>query len=229
VPSCLARQLAVDGSYLYFKCNTSGPVGRVPVDGGTIEYLSSLASIGTDSLVVGGGYAYLSTRRAPLDGGPAMNLVTSGNGGPYVAALDSQNLYWADAFDNQVVSLPITGGAIHTIASTPQPMNVAIDDTAIYWTTYGPTGAVMKTAIGGGGSQTTLASNVSYPDWIVVDDNNVYVTTTGAPSIIAIPKTGGAVTTLVSNQTGTELAVDATSLYWTDFQNVHVMKLTPKF
>ena len=226
VPACVSSTLAAVGGQLYFKCVDWRPLARVATDGGQPEYFSTQTTYLSDAVAADGTYGYAGTNRVPLDGGPPVNLATGGNAGaPYQEVIDSESIYWADG--NDIVSVPLDGGTVRTIASgLAQPQHVAVDDTAVYWVTYGNSASVQKTALGGGGPIVTLASALSYPGWLAVDDTNVYVTTDLA--IIRIPKNGGALTTLVSNESGFEIAVDATSVYWTDYNNQLVMKLTPK-
>jgi hypothetical protein len=67
-----------------------------------------------------------------------------------------------------------------------------------------------------------------------VDDSNVYWGTAAlivdqCGGLWRVPKGGGSITTLVRGQSAVDgLAVDGTSVYWTDFNGEAVRKLTPK-
>jgi hypothetical protein len=76
-------------------------------------------------------------------------------------------------------------------------------------------GTVMKVPIGGGAS-TTLASQQDAPSALAVDANSVYWAAAG---VMKVSLAGGTPTTLVS-AIAAGIAVDGTSLYWTDGLNV---------
>jgi hypothetical protein len=176
---------------------------------------------------------------------------------PAGIAIDTANVYWtnigtsADSYMNgSVMSVPIATGTVALLASgQAEPGGIALYPTgsvaaSVYWTnTESPPGTVMKWVPGG---VTTLASGLVYPTGIVTDTaGNVYWTTfdDAADQEGADQGDGGQVwrtaagtTTsalLASNQAGTsELAIDATNLYWTnngsppDFTNGSVVQLT---
>jgi hypothetical protein len=77
-----------------------------------------------------------------------------------------------------------------------------------------------------GGTITTLATDAGGPNTVTTDGVNVYWGNTDA--IVRIPRGGGARTTLanVTNITPTAIAVDETSVYFTD--DYRLYKLTPK-
>jgi hypothetical protein len=73
-----------------------------------------------------------------------------------------------------------------------------------------------------GGTPTLLAAGQTYVHGIAVDSTNVYWATGG--SINAVPLNGGSVVMLAS-EGGTEIAVDATSVYWTSYYARNVNKV----
>ena len=72
-------------------------------------------------------------KSAPLDGGTVSTLAAGY--GPTRIAVDSTRLYWTDTVANGVLSVPIGGGRVTTLSSTPgsQPQDLAIDATSVYW------------------------------------------------------------------------------------------------
>jgi hypothetical protein len=115
---------------------------------------------------------------------------------------------------------------------------IAVDATSVYWVT-GITGAVMKVALGGSTTPTTLASgHTSYN--IAVDTTSIYWTTDSDGAVMKVALGGGRTTTLASGQSDTSgIVVDGTSVYWTNRglydgsgslkeSSGTVMKLTPK-
>ncbi len=114
------------------------------------------------------------------------------------------------------------GRCLVTLASQVSASSIAVDDTAVYWTTMN--GTVMKVPVGGGAAG-TLASGQDQPAAVVVDGTSVYWLTSDAfddSAITKVPRTGGATpVTLITY--GNEfsptpgLAVDTAWVYWTDF------------
>jgi len=174
------------------------------------------------------------------DGGGSVVTLASGLEGPNLLAVDDANVYWTNvAVGSAMQSLeqaPKSGGAPITLASGLESMSIAVDSTSVYWTNCNPVrnsdgsvinnGSVMKVPIGGG-SLTTLFSDLSCPGNIAVDTTNVYWTelldgssSYGSPppscQIMKVSLDGGDPIVLVTGPCGQGLAVDGTNVYWAD-------------
>jgi hypothetical protein len=160
--------------------------------------------------------------------GPNLTIA-SGQNLPYSVAVDSANVYWA-SFGGTVTKAPLGGGTQTTLASGQNgPSSIAVDSSNVYWTDFGTSpmaytdGTVMQVPIGGG-TIVTLASSLNAVGVVAVKGGNVYFTTQGTSdnnfadgTVIKVPVGGGAATTLASGQAPYAVAVDSTSVYWTDY------------
>ncbi len=212
-----AQALAVDGTSVYFASPYAGTLARVPLDGGSVVTLASVAHAGV------------------LDGGGPGFEVTA-------LAVGATDVYWS--IGGALLAVPLTGGTALTLAQLPSPTSagdagvaactgaaVATDGASVYWAVAcaaGAPGFVASVPVRGG-ALTTLASAQPTPTAVATDALNVYWTVAGTyvanvggalyvgGALLAAPKSGGAAVTLASALGYPQsLAVDSASAFVTN-------------
>jgi hypothetical protein len=236
--------ITVDSTSVYWtnpNGGGAGPIISTPLGGGALTTLAS----GVDSpfaIAVEGTNVFWTSYNggtllsAPLPAGGTPTTIASGQGHPMLSiAVDENNVYWTSAEDpsgNQgngsVMSAPLGGGALTTLASGQNtPDGIAVDSTSVYWIDSG-TGVLQSCPVGGGPA-VTLATGQNFAYNIAVDSNYVYWATYYGGSVLKVPLAGGTLTTIAVGQADPyDIAVDATSVYWTNTASGAVMKATPK-
>jgi hypothetical protein len=137
----------------------------------------------------------------------------------FLLAVDASRVYYTG---NGIVTVPIAGGTPVTLAADSQGAHgMAIDGTSVYWTDEA-TSSVEKIAKAGPASVPTVLASV-LGTGIAVDGTNVYFAT---GSVVAqVPVGGGPMLIIANGQSPEGVAVDATSVYWTDSLAGTVMKV----
>jgi hypothetical protein len=171
-----------------------------------------------------------TVKSMPLAGGAA-TTVASGQVSPSYLAVDSVNAYWITSPGSTtaggVVQAPLAGGSVTTLAAAQAlPDGLAIDATHVYWIHGGGIGTVSRVPIGGGAAA-TVVSNLKSPAILSVDSTSACWTTLpySGMSEYTVQTTllaGGSVTTLGTGSSIAGCALDASSVYWTDWTGVVV-------
>jgi hypothetical protein len=217
-----------------------GALMSVPIGGGAVVTLAA-GQTGAESVAVGPAGVYWTTSSAvvgaPLAGGTPTTLATTQTQ-PWSIAVAGTSVYWFDTggsyFSGTLQSVPVSGGTPTTLATKQGWANsvygFAVDATSIYWANFDcpidggvcdGDGAILKTALGGGGV-TTLASGQNTPNAVAVAAGSVYWTTEGTTlhdgldgTVMRGPVSGGPATMIAQGGVGGGIAVDAASVYWT--------------
>lgn len=219
--------LAMGGDSLYWNDPTSG-VMKGSKNGGAavqlavpnMEYGEGIA-VDATSVYWTDSYSPGAVKKVSRDGG-VVSTLASNLSQPEGIAVDSTSLYWT-TFDGTLTTSDLNGANMQQLTTgSPSAVGLAIDAANVYWTT---SNAVMQIPRGGG-QALTVASDQNAPYAVAVDDANVYWVGNEF-AIKKAPIGGGPVTTLVGAR-GEGIAVDGTSVYWTDNDQRAVMKVTPK-
>ncbi len=151
----------VDNTSIYWYWANESPRGfpalmRAPLDGGVDGAVASIVPVtsGPSSFTVAGARIYWTlydgfngqVLSAPLDGGTVTTLVTTGRVEPLDIVTDGVTLYWASlgfttttdggfGAIGELLSMPVTGGTVTTLASVAggEAAGIAVDATYVYF------------------------------------------------------------------------------------------------
>ncbi len=226
------RGLAQDSSSIYFTDLQKGNVQRVAKSGGAVATLASglsspfaIAVDSTSVYFIENGNTTMS--KVPIGGGAVTRLLTGSIYGD-VLAVDASGLYYF--VPAQVLyKVGLAGGAAVQIENISDSLggSLAIDSTSVYWGF-----SALRRAPVGGGSATTYTAPIGRVGAVAVDASSLYyvnISLDGAVSttqIASVPLQDGAVKVLVQASGANDaLAVDGTSVYWTERSTSSVKKV----
>ena len=218
-----AVSVAVDGTHVYW-VDSGGSVKKVPLGGGSVTTLATgqndPLSVEVDDTHVYWVNFYGGTVNAVPVGGGSVTTLASGQYNPRSVAVDGTHVYWVNygtlgdesdsvTTDGTVNEVPISGGAVTTLASGQNnPSSLAVDGTNVYWVTgswgsYAGLGTVNAVPVGGG-TVTTLATGQNDPTSVATDGTNVYWVDQWSGGVRQVPVGGGPVNTVARGQSHPE-------------------------
>jgi hypothetical protein len=145
-------------------------------------------------------------------------VVAWGQAYPCCIQLDADNVYWAnsDTPDGALQVAPKNGGGPTTLlAPLGSPSGLVLDESFAYWVNLDDSN-VERVALGGGAPEVLeVGAGGLYPAYLAVDATSLYCTDFALSSVARVPKTGGAWTSLVSNENSPgAIVVGGTTLVW---------------
>jgi hypothetical protein len=146
--------LALHGGYVYFSERAAGRVARVPRAGGAVQVLGSSPApskvavtqdwvFWTDSGSIG--TIHRVPNADPPDGGSASTLFASAQTGAFGIVADEQYVYWIASAESGAAEGALRACAITGCQGSPigldeglaYPIDVVMDDTALYYSIFG--------------------------------------------------------------------------------------------
>jgi hypothetical protein len=166
-------------------------------------------SLGTSSDCSACGHDCGGAACSALHCDPSVVFATASTGSVRSIAIDQTNVYWADRTLGQIMQSALDGSTFATLATgVLQPVNVAVDDTHVYFNEEA--GLVARVPIGGGTRQ-NIASSC---DAVGVSATHVYYD--GSSAVLRKDKSDiAAAGQSIIGLATTEIIVDGTDVYFT--------------
>jgi len=180
---------------------------------------------GKSQVCVDGGWASPATcsSNAVCTFGGCLSTLASGQGNAGALSVNETNVYWSssggiDGGSVGLMSALLDGTEIKTLNDAPTSTGLAIDSSRLYWTVPAETLGTVIAAGLDGGTPTTLASGLIYPEAMVVTSSGVFWIQQGPDgAIFSVPLSGGEPTPLSSGWMSPQgITADDTSIYFTN-------------
>jgi hypothetical protein len=239
--------IAVDATDVYWTTYGQGTVMKAPVAGGNPTAIATGQSgprgIAVDATnVYWANYGSGQVMKMPLTGGTPVALAT-GQDHPIGITADATNVYWtneghleilhgnANNYGSEVRKVPIRGGSSTLLAwnwgITSWAHGIAVVATTVYWLNFDPPLGTLwlSTVPIGGGQQSKHQAAFGEGYGIAIDPSGVYWVTNSNVFKTSLGSAASTSLASISLSFSKGTAVDATSVYYTDYQNGAVMKL----
>lgn len=211
----------VDGSYVYW--TSQGQIWRLAKVGSstatpivTIGYTPQSLAVDSASFYWPD-YSQQRVMKAPLGGGSPTVLSANLGSSPQYVHLDATNVYWpTDGVSSAIQTVSKSGGTAMNMITTGQPDVIEVDASYVYWSSESSSPGTLSRLNKATLSNQVIATIGGALRALAIDDTHVYAASQN--TVVRVPKTGGAVETIATNQANVQdLALGTTSVYWTNF------------
>lgn len=217
------RELATDGSSVYWADVGNDQLKKAPLGGGAVTILWN-GQMGFGPVAVDESHVYWfdegssAVMQANTDGSMPTQVAT-GQSGVNSIASDGELAYWTS--QDRIMAQDLSGGSPATLASgQTDPKSIAVDSTHVYWASGAwnmPDKSVRRVTKAGGGVEILATFGGAWA--IALDDIHVYCAGSGPNvednTIWRVLKAGGDVEILAADQPYPfDIVVDDTTVYW---------------
>jgi hypothetical protein len=220
--------LTITGGYV-FVAMQNGPasVMRVPINGGTAEPWSTSEPKQAEVIVTDGDSLFWTEwnelKTMSVAGGTVTQLATGVTA--HAVAVDDAHVYYYTT--NELRRIPKSGGVSQVVAPNPgswSGRNIHIDNSGIYFTDFDSHAILRVPAFGAPASLITDHPNLVHAMQLTSD--YIYVADAAADLVRRYDKNGtNPVIIANSPEAPAAVQVDATSIYWTTYDNQRLWKL----
>jgi hypothetical protein len=142
-------------------------------------------------------------------------------------AVDDTHVYFTDRASGRVLRASKDSGRLETVATGQEnPFDIVVDDVAVYWSDQTVRGGLRKA------SKSTFEVKLLQPDAVASafalaqDHNYLYWASLMVNAIQRMPKAGGLVQTLASDQPGAQgISLEGDATFWVNYGSDEVLRM----